>query len=320
MREQAAAENGSDLHADGGQSLENALLHLAKSDAARFRTFCRRMRESSPERLDKACEQVNRVCLREMADSLTGGAGHPMLSWMIIDGRYLALLLDPDFLPVENAARVITVMCDADPRFFLNFQRLTEKATDEHDVRRLDRALRFFTQLGNSSVLVPWLRSLTNHPDERIQSKAVKLLCELRPNVALVERQLKSSDARVRANAIEALWAVPSREAATIFREALSDSSHRVVVNALVGLHACNSDDAFERLAKLCNHPEPMFRAAAAWGIGRIDDRRGIPALTELASDPSPIVRARAVRVLAAFAESVPTEDHQQPAETAISP
>ena len=319
MREQAAAENGSDLHADCGQSLENALLHLAKSDAARFRTFCRRMRESSPEQLERACEQVARLTVREIADS-ERSAAHPMLSWLISDARYLCLLLEPDFLSLEEARRVASLLRDADSGFFLNFQRLSQDRSADLDVPKLERAIQLLNQLGNSSVLVPWLRSLTNHPDERIQSKAVKLLCELRPNVALVERQLKSSDARVRANAIEALWAAPSREAATVFREALSDSSHRVVVNALVGLHACNSDDAFESLAKLCKHPEPMFRAAAAWGIGRIGDRRGIPALTELASDPSPIVRARAVRVLAVFAESVPTEDHQQPAETATSP
>lgn len=287
-------------------------MHLAKNDPARFRAFYRRMRESSPERLDRACDQVARLSVREIAALDRGASAHPMLSWLIAEGRYLCLLLEPDFLSLEEATRVANVMREADPGFFLNFQNLSQERRTEIDLRWLDRAAQLFNQLGNSSVLLPWLRSLTNHADERIRSKAVKLLCELRPNAALVERQLRSCDARVRANAIEALWAAPSREATAIFREALSDPSHRVVVNALVGLHACNPDDAFEALAKLCKHTEPMFRAAAAWGIGRVGDRRGIPVVTELASDPSPIVRARALRVLAALVgESAPAADQQ---------
>ena len=277
------------------------LVHLAKTDPSRFRTLCRRMRETSPEQLERACEQVARVCIREMAAQSSTTAGHPMLSWLIADGRYLGILLDGDLLSPEEARHVAVTLRDADPDFFLNFERLSAATNAERDLRRLERALRLFNDLGNSSVLLPWLRTLTNHPDERIRSKAVKSFCELRPNPSLVERQLKSGDARVRANAVEALWGVTSLEAAAIFREALTDSSHRVVVNALVGLYAHNADEALEKLSNLCKHPGPMFRAAAAWGLGRIADRRAIPALKTLTEDPSAIVRARVARVLAGF-------------------
>ncbi len=278
------------------------------------------MREVSPEQLDKACEQVARVCIREMAAQNGASAAHQMLSWLIADGRYLGILLDPDFLSLDEARHVAVAMRDADPDFFLNLQRLGEETNAERDLRRLERALRLFDELGNSSVLLPWLRTLTNHPDERIRSKAVKSFCELRPNPALVERQLKSSDARVRANAIEALWGVPSFEAAAIFREALGDSSHRVVVNALIGLYATNADEVLEKLSALCKHSGPMFRAAAAWGLGHIADRRAIPTLTSLAEDPSPIVRTRAARVLAGFQpEGAAAHKPQEPAAAATA-
>lgn len=284
------------------EKLEDVLVRLAKSDPSRFRIVCRRMREVSPEQLDRACEQVARTCLREIAAQKGAAAGHPMLSWLIGDGRYLGILLEPDFLSLEEATSVAMMMREADSGFFLHFQRLNTEANADRDLARLDRALRLFDGLGNCSVLLPWLRSLTNHRDERIRSKAVKSLCELRPNPALVERQLKSPDARLRANAIEALWGVPSFEAVAIFREASNDPAHRVAVNALVGLYAHAADEALEKLSNFCKHSDPMFRAAAAWGLGRVADRRAIPTLNTLIEDPSAMVRARVARTLASFA------------------
>lgn len=223
-----------------------------------------------------------------------------MLPWLIADGRYLNLLLDPDFLSLEKAHRVSQVLRDADPGFFLKFENLAQATNAEQDLLRLDRALHLFGAAG-TNVLFPWLRRLTNHPDQRIRSKAVKSICTLRPSPALVAKQLKSEDARVRANAIEALWGMPGSEVLPILREALDDKNHRVVVNALVGLHFHRPEEAFEKLLELCNHPVPLFRAAAAWGLGRIADRRAIPALKKLAEDSSEVVRERAAKVVEMF-------------------
>lgn len=224
-----------------------------------------------------------------------------MLPWLIADGRYLSLLLDPDFLSLEEAHRVSQIMREADSGFFLKFEGLADATSTEQDLRRLERALNLFGGAGTSNVLFPWLRRLTNHSDQRIRSKAVKACCALRPNPALVEKQLKSDDVRVRANAIEALWGMAGTEVIPIIREALNDPNHRVVVNALVGLHVHQPEEAMERLLRLCNHPAPLFRAAAAWGLGRIADRRAVPTLEKLTKDPENIVRERAAKVLEAF-------------------
>lgn len=232
-----------------------------------------------------------------------------MTSWLIADGRYLNLLLDPDFLSLEEAQNVSGVMREADPGFFLKFEGLAE-STSERDLRRLERALHLFGGAGTgSNVLFPWLRRLTNHVDQRIRSKAVKACCVLRPNPALVEKQLKSGDARVRANAIEALWGMPGAEAIAIFQEALHDPHHRVVVNALIGLHVHQPEKAVEKLLQLCVHPAPLFRAAAAWGLGHIAERRAIPALENLAEDSSDVVRERARKVLEIFAAAKTAEN-----------
>lgn len=234
-----------------------------------------------------------------------------MLSWLIADGRYLNLLLDPDFLSLEEAHRVSHVMRQADSGFFLKFEGLAAATSTEQDLRRLERALHLFGGLGTSNVLFPWLRRLTNHTDHRIRSKAVKALCALRPNPALIEKQLQSDNPRVRANVIEALWDTPG-EVVPIFREALKDANHRVVVNALVGLHRYHPEEASEALLRLCTHSIPLFRAAAAWGLGRIADPRATPALQKLANDDSEVVRERAAKVLEMFS-ATESMDNQLP-------
>lgn len=286
------------------EPLEETLLHLAKTDPSKFRIMCRRIREASPERLDRAYEQIARTCIRELATQGKESEARLMLSWLIAEGRYLGLLLDPDFLSLEEAHRVSQVMRGADPGFFLKFEGLTDATNAEQDLLRLERALLLFGEAGTSSVLFPWLRRLTNHPDQRIRSRAVKACCTLRPTAALIEKLLKSEDARVRANAIEALWGMPGTEAIPILREALNDANHRVVVNALVGLHFHQPDEAFEKLLTLCDYPAPLFRAAAAWGLGRIADRRAIPALEKLMKDGANVVRERASAVLGTFSET----------------
>lgn len=287
------------------ESLEETLLHLAKTDASKFRILCRRIREASPERLERACEQIARTCIRDIATQGKDSEARLMTSWLIADGRYLNLLLDPDFLSLEEAQNVSGVMREADAGFFLKFEGLGESTSGERDLRRLERALHLFGGAGTgSNVLFPWLRSLTNHADQRIRSKAVKACCLLRPNPALVEKQLKSEDARVRANALEALWGMPGADAVAIFQEALHDPHHRVVVNALIGLHLHQPEKAVEKLLQLCVHAVPLFRAAAAWGLGHLAERRAIPALEKLAEDASDVVRERATKVLEAFSKA----------------
>lgn len=291
------------------EALEETLLHLAKTDQSKFRILCRRIREASPERLNQACEQIARTCVRDIATQSNVSEARLMLPWLIADGRYLSLLLDPDFLSLEEAHRVSQIIREADPGFFLKFEGLADATSTEQDLRRLERALNLFGGDGTSNVLFPWLRRLTSHSDQRIRSKAVKVCCTLRPNPALVEKQLKSDDVRVRANAIEALWGMAGTEVVPILREALNDSSHRVVVNALVGLYFHQPDEALEQMLRLCNHPVPFFRAAAAWGLGRIADRRAIPAIEKLTKDAENVVRERAAKVLETFSATKTADD-----------
>ena len=85
-----------------------------------------------------------------------------------------------------------------------------------------------------------------------------------------MERLVRDEDARVRANFMEGLWNfAASDHCRRLFRQALEDSNHRVVGNALVGLHRLGeTHTVIAHLSKMARRPEVLFRAAAVVGYG----------------------------------------------------
>lgn len=274
-----------------GSSACQNFQNLAESDLAGFTTLFRTLREESPD-------EAIRCCLRYLASHELDQAAHQMTTWLTWV-KYLPFLLDEEILSVSEAAHVAGIFRQSDPQFFVSLCRLTEDP--QSDWKQVARALVLASSLGDPNVLIPWLRSLTRHPNERIRSKAVKGLCEIRSNTALIERQLQSDDPRMRANSIEAIWNSDNPDAEALFRLALSDPHHRVVANALVGLYYKNDPTALEKMIELTKHPSPDFRAAMAWALGHIGDAKGRSALEGLTSDPVLRIRVRATRTLAAL-------------------
>ena len=182
-------------------------------------------------------------------------------------------------------------MRSADEKFAGKLSRAMEETSAAHS---LVRALTLMEDIQDYSAFYPRLCTLTWHPDNFIRSKAVLALCRVRPNRSLIDRQLESPDARVRANAVEALWSAPQGSAIRLFQEALADDNHRVVVNALVGLYHHKDETYYERMVALAAHPEPRFRAALAWALGQLHEPRLLPLLQKLTSDESLEVRTRA--------------------------
>jgi HEAT repeat protein len=218
-----------------------------------------------------------------------------MSRWLVGEGKYFEAIFDLTALPVEAAAKALVPLRDSDLHFFPNF---ISAASALQSPAQILRALSLLPALGDYSALLPLLRTLGRHPDHRVRSKAVKLLCQLRPNKSLIERQMLSTDTRVRANAIEALWHVQTAEAREILRSAVADSNHRVVANALVGLHLQHDGSAIETMIRLAAHSDALFRTAMAWAFGFILDPRARPTLEHLAQDPSGMVKKRALQSL----------------------
>lgn len=266
-------------------------------DLAGFRRSFELLRQQSPikavllfleylgaNRLDEVAEA--------MARSVLGGT------------LYLSILLDAESLPFETACQALPKLREADPHFCPKFTRLVS-AFKNPDL--ILRTLRLAPALGDYSFLICWLRTLDQHQDSKIRSRAAKLLCRLRPTRGMIERQMQSRDPRVRAGAVEALWQSgclhSDEDALALLWKAREDSHHRVVANALVGLHMLGDSRAADKMIDLSRSQQHLVRAAMAWALGMVNDPRAFSTLQHLANDRSFTVRRHAGNALRAMQE-----------------
>ena len=276
-------------NATQGASIPDLLADMASGTLADFTIQFARFRKMFPD-------EVAEACLHFIASHEISPAGRNMAFWLSSQGKYINILFESDAVPADVACKALATLKTVDEAFLVRFLKAAEQITAPVAILR---ALSLAKGLGDYSILIPWLRKLCEHADRRVKSRAVRLLCEVRPNKALVERQLLSNDARVRANAIEALWHSRSPESIALFQVAASDPNHRVVGNALIGLHLQGDPSALAKMIEASQSPDPMFRGAMAWCFGFIRDERCIPLLEGLLKDPSVVVRKRAERSLA---------------------
>jgi HEAT repeat protein len=262
-------------------------MHLATSDVAEFRQFFRRLRKLFPALAAEAS-------LLYLSSRGVDSAASSMAFWFGGDSSYIAVLPDEKSFSAEAAAKAVSVVKDIDPHFMLKFSEATTRLDVSSTILR---ALALVPAIGDYSALIPWLHEPAQHSDIRVRSRAAKLHCELRPNKRLIEHRMQSDDARVRAGAIEALaeYAGDLKDARSMFHAALEDKHHRVVGNALVGLYSMGETEVMYDMVALSNHEDYLFLAATAWAMGFVKDLRAIPALPQLTSDSSLVVRKRAL-------------------------
>lgn len=292
------------LEAESENSPERLQHQFSPVSREDFPALFQQLRQSDPE-------QTIRACILHLSEKGADDLGTHIISSLSTADDYVSALLDPELLSLESAKRVSGLFRKADPHFFAHLSRVAFDTETSQPPSVTARALAILDELSKDDPIVPWLRHLTNHPDERVRSKAVKILCRLRPSKSTVDLHLQSPDPRVRANAIEALWHTPGTEAVSVFKSVLNDPHHRVVLNALVGLHYRKAPEALKMMMSLTEHSSPMFRLATVWALGTVADRRAIPALQKLLDDPSEAVREKAQRVLASFGPE-PTGSAQQ--------
>jgi HEAT repeat protein len=215
-------------------------------------------------------------------------------------GGYHQFLIDPVVLNKRDAIAAGTILAAVDVRFI---PRLTEAADSFVSAAPLMRALEIIEAAERQNVVIPWLRRLTGHRDARVRSKAVYLMCRANGNPMLTVKHLDSSDPRVRANAVEALWGVTSLPARHTLEFAAKDDHHRVAVNALLGLYRLGVEHAADRLHDLTHHTSPQFRAAAAWAMGQTGDSAFENDLQTLAADTVDAVRTSATAAIQVMAD-----------------
>ena len=212
-------------------------------------------------------------------------------------GPTAAKLCDPA-ASLEGSVCIAKALMQYEPHFDARFAR--SLLDDDHmtDAAR-QRGLAVMQKLGGGGRLTPILIQFLRDPDSRIRSKAALMFGQTLPPRGIVERLMGDLDARVRANFVEGLWNCSASHCRPLFRQALDDSNHRVVGNALVGLHrAGESREVMRHLSKMVRHPEALFRAAAVWVIGQTGEQRYADVLRQMARDRDPLVRRGAIRSL----------------------
>ena len=217
---------------------------------------------------------------------------------LTLDQTYYSHLISPAVLSAEQSVLSAKRLSEADTRFLPG---IVNAANEQSDRAHVTRALHILRSLGKTNLVAQWVRRMTEHPDCFIRSMAVSMLCRLHVNPQLIEKQLDSPDARVRANAVEALWGTVSWNSRRLLEKAQNDSHHRVAVNALVGLYLAETPQIAERLIAMAQDQSPMRRAAVAWAMGYIRDDVFRPCLEQLSGDPEENVRRAAADALAKY-------------------
>jgi hypothetical protein len=251
---------------------------------------------------NRAPEHLEIICLRQLGVSDPSEKNQVALDWLVSRNRYFPLLMNSDFLPLAEAQCAARHLNKADARFLTNFPKLTNRSEPAGEAELL-RALEIVEGLERYDALLLWLRGLYQSTNLRVQSKAAKLFYRFRGNGSLLGEELPSSNARARANAVEALWKSDAPWAANVFRSALSDSVPRVVLNAVIGLYYLDDGAIFDGLSELSRHPAPEFRAAVVWALHKIaspphEDARAKELLQQMAADPVEAIREKVARSL----------------------
>jgi hypothetical protein len=212
-------------------------------------------------------------------------------------------LCDLSRYPLQQALRIARQRCTERTSYDLQiFQFLNQYLSfSDIDLLVVERAVDILCEIAPTPRLLSILRSAMENNDPQIRSKSALLLINKIESPSLLQKLITDSDARVRANAIEALWGRQTVAAEEVFRKGLLDLHHRVAANAVYGLLLIDPEKYRANLEVLANHTEPNRRGGAAWIIGKIGDIRNAGLLKPLLVDANAAVRGGAFRAIRAL-------------------
>ena len=187
-------------------------------------------------------------------------------------------------------------------------RRLLDPTSPEKAVKAMQMA----HELGLLESLRGAILPMCAHPNSRVRSKAVMLLGEFPQGVAevLVEKAVRDSDARVRANAIEVMEQVIERVAdgaagssndkfVPVLSERARSGANRERANAIKALHQMRVGTATAQLIGMLRDTRGDHRISALWVLRRVGLWRLLSEVARLARDDEEVrVRRYAAAVL----------------------
>lgn len=151
---------------------------------------------------------------------------------------------------------------------------LRQAFLDTPDVHTRLQVIQAFADADQPSIFA-FLQATQAHEseDDRIRATVIALLGRVAnptlKNVFL--KALKDSNARCRANAVEALTKITSgKELFRILATFSKDRNNRVRANAICGLLRLGVRQAEGLLHEMAHHQNPRYRSSAAWVLGEV--------------------------------------------------
>lgn len=259
-------------------------------DAGRYRQLIRELMRS-----DLPSYRANAVEILK-ADTESSGA-HYLVSLLVSRDLLYEVLCDPS-LSGERAMAVARMAVRVDPMADVALaRRLADAASSESEAPVSDaagRLMKILAEISDGARILPSLMRLLRTANPSLRSKAVLMIGRANRNAQWVKNRLAEPDARVRANAVQALWGVSTEEARQLLRFAVNDSNNRVAANALVGLYWLGDCSVIPDIVSMTGHSSGIFRSSAAWVIGETGDPRFLEVLGRMLADSSAAVRKRA--------------------------
>ncbi len=105
-----------------GTSIQELLWSTATKDPEHFNVIFGRMRKLLPD-------EVTEACLGYIAQNGLDPAGYSMAFWLSLYSRYLAILFDPNALPIEVGSKALAVLKNTDMQIFRKFLKAAEQIT-----------------------------------------------------------------------------------------------------------------------------------------------------------------------------------------------
>jgi hypothetical protein len=216
---------------------------------------------------------------------------------LLVHGNLLFRALCDPALDRERAIELARQASRGDPKVDIKLAReLADSGAADAGVApgMAERLLEIIDGISDGRRILLSLMRMLRHDNPHLRSKAVLMIGRSGRSLNWIEKRLRETDTRVRANAIEAMWGIDTSEARELLEWATEDSNNRVAGNALVGLYRLGETTPLAELLKMAGHDSAVFRRTAAWAMGETGDPRFSEVLGRMIADFSGGVRKTA--------------------------
>ncbi len=258
-------------------------------------------------------------CLPLIQSDAELGARRYLVNLLFKYAGMFEYLIDPARCnPSEAAALAKTVVELGTPLETGLETALTNCVRDAGSGPRIVRLLELLAALSLGKHVLRYQEQLIVHPDLNVRAKAAFEVGKFSKSPAWVTRMLMSGDAKMQANAVEALWGFTDSNVKPVLLIAARSPYPGVAANGLLGLYRRGALESIPQLLRMAAHSEEGHRAEAIWAIGETGDPRFLPYLTREYAKAEPKEKQRFIRALSRIRKQIRTPNEAVEVRTAV--